>query len=210
MAVSPDVRYSVSLIASTLGSSAAASRKCSIDAVNESNGWWTSRSRSRITANIDLCGSRSSAGTDARERRVPQVGDVERGDRHEVAEVEQRPGVLHVVLGERGEFGGLLVAQFLEQQRPQMRRHRVLHFEPHDFAEPPLEHLLLDHLQQVFGFVGGREVEVRVARHPERVPPHDLHPREQRAEIGADQLLERHELVGAPERAPTAGGSSGL
>ena len=68
---------------------------------------------------------------------------------------------------------------------------RVLDLEPHDFAEPPLEHLLLDHLEQVFGFVGGREIEIRVARDPERVPPEDLHPGEQRAEIGADHLLER-------------------
>ena len=83
-----------------------------------------------------------------------------------------------------------------------MRRHRVLHFEPHDFAEPPLEHLLLHHFEQVFGFVGRREIEVRVAGHSERVPPHDLHAGEERAQVRADQLLQRHELVGAAERHP--------
>ena len=58
--------------------------------------------------------------------------------------------------------------------------------------------LLLDHLEQVFGLVCRRQVEVRVARHPKRVPPQDLHPREERAEVRADHLLERNEWFARP------------
>ena len=51
-----------------------------------------------------------------REWRVAQIRDVERGDRHEITEVEERPGVLHVVLGQRGQLRRLLIAQLFEQQ----------------------------------------------------------------------------------------------
>ena len=108
------------------------------------------------------------------------------------------PGVVHFAIRERRDLGILGVAQFVEQQRAQRGGHVGLHLEPHHFAEPALEHLLLDHREQVFRLLAVRDLEIRVARDAERVRAEDLHPREQRAEMRADHLLERHEVIRAP------------
>ena len=59
---SPDVRYRVCLIVRTSGSSAACDTNRSTEAVNDSYGWWSSRSPARITANTST-GSSSSGGS---------------------------------------------------------------------------------------------------------------------------------------------------
>jgi hypothetical protein len=66
---------------------------------------------------------------------------------------------------------------------------------PNDLAEPALEHLLLDRREHVLRLLEVRELEVRIARHPERIPAEDLHPRKERLQVLADDVLERHELV---------------
>ena len=69
--------------------------------------------------------------------------------------------------------------------------HRTLDLEPHDLAEAPLAQLLLDGHEQV-GRLFLLDRQVGVARHPEEVVLDDLHAREQRVEVGGDDLLEQH------------------
>jgi hypothetical protein len=66
----------------------------------------------------------------------------------------------------------------------------------------------LDRGEQVVGFVD-LQVEIEVARHPERVHRHDLHPREQHVEVGGDHLFLRDEpfAVGQREQARMFGGT---
>ena len=52
MGLSPEVRYSVCLIASTCGSFAACSRNAWTLVANDSYGWWTSTSARRIAAKM--------------------------------------------------------------------------------------------------------------------------------------------------------------
>ena len=102
IAVSPDVRYSVILIASTWSSRAASSRNRSTDAPNESNGWWTSRSRSRMTSKMLALGSRSSGGVAAMNGGSRSAGRSSVASAAQIAEVEQPPGVDDVALGRGG------------------------------------------------------------------------------------------------------------
>ena len=74
-----------------------------------------------------------------------------------------------------------------------------LDLEPDDLAEAAAAQLLLDRLQQVVGLVG--DVVVGVAGDPEERVVDDLHAREQRAEVGGDQVVERDQGVAA---SPTA------
>ena len=131
------------------------------------------------------------------ERRVLELRQVEQGERHEVAQVEQRARRVHLAVRERRDLGIFGVAQLVEQQRAQCGGHVGRHLESHHFAEPALEHLLLDHREEVFRLLAVRDLEVRIARDAERVRAEDLHPREQRAEMRADHLLERHEVIRA-------------
>ena len=64
---------------------------------------------------------------------------------------------------------------------------------PHDLAEAAAAQLGLDGLEQVVGLVG--DLEVGVARDAEHAAVDDLHAREQRVEVGGDDLLERDERV---------------
>ena len=70
-------------------------------------------------------------------------------------------------------------------------RHRALDLEPHDLAEASLAQLLLDGHQQV-GRLFLLDREVRVAGDAEEVVLNDLHAREQRVEVGGNDLLEQH------------------
>ena len=63
--------------------------------------------------------------------------------------------------------------------------------EAHDLAEAPAAQLGLDGAQQVVGLVG--DLEVGVARDAEEAVVDDLHAREERVEVGRDDLLERDE-----------------
>jgi hypothetical protein len=74
--------------------------------------------------------------------------------------------------------------------------------DPDHLGEPPITHFLLDEAQQVFRLVPVVDLQVGVARDPERVPAEDLHPRKQRLQVCADDLLERNERVGRREGHP--------
>ena len=65
--------------------------------------------------------------------------------------------------------------------------------EPDGLAEAPAAQLGLDRLQEVVGLVG--DLEVGVARDAEEAVADDLHAREQRPEVGGDDVLERDEGV---------------
>src|SRR5689334_10038106 len=80
----------------------------------------------------------------------------------------------------------------------QVWRHVALDLEPDDFAEATLEYLLLDRGEQILRLVD-RKLEIGVACNPERVPVHDLHAREQRAQVRSDHLLQRHEFARATD-----------
>ena len=131
------------------------------------------------------------------ERRIVQLGDVDRGQFHQVAQLEQRAHFVHVAVGERRVRRQAVVAQLVQQQRARLLGHAGLDLDAHHFAEATPEHLLLDRREQVIRLFGRRQLDVRVARDPEGVPVPDLHPREERAQVRADHLLERHEVVRA-------------
>ena len=92
------------------------------------------------------------------------------------------------------------------QQRARRVRHRALDLEPDDLAEAALAQLLLDRHQQV-GRLFLLDREVGVARDPEEVVLEDLHAREQRVEVGGDDLLEQD--VRPLRRPPIRRGSTG-
>ena len=72
-----------------------------------------------------------------------------------------------------------------------VRAHLAVDLEAHDLAEAPPAQLGLDRAQQVVGLVG--DVEVGVARDAEEAVVDDLHPGEERVQVGRDELLERDE-----------------
>ena len=80
--------------------------------------------------------------------------------------------------------------------------------EAHDLAEAPAAQLGLDGPQQVVGLVG--DLEVRVAGDAEEAVVDDLHAREQRVEVGRDDLLQRDEGQVRRRRAATKRGSISL
>ena len=83
--------------------------------------------------------------------------------------------------------------ELAHQQLEHVLRHRLLDLEPHGRAEPAPLQLLLERLQQVVRAVV--DLEVGVARDPERVVLDDLHAREELVEVGGDHLLEGHEAA---------------
>ena len=137
------------------------------------------------------------------ERRILELGQVQRRERQQVGRVQQPGHLVEVVGGERPGGRLLLLAELRQQQLAQRRRHRRVHLDPHHLGEPPVAHFLLDQAEQVVGLVViVVDLEVGVAGDPEGVPAQDLHAGEERLEIGADDLLQRHELVGRDQRHP--------
>src|SRR5262249_38548950 len=134
-------------------------------------------------------------GRRRREGRILDERQIQSGNARQVAQVEQLAGVLNVPLGKTATLRHVVLAKLVEQQRAQVRRHVVLHFDANDLAEPSLEDLLFDRREQIFRLFD-RDVEIGVARDPERIPRGDLEAREERAEVRADDLLERNEVEG--------------
>ena len=87
----------------------------------------------------------------------------------------------------------LLQAHRRDELRAKARVHARLDLEAHHLAEAAAAELLLDGLEHVVGLVG--DVVVGVAGDPEERVAHHLHPREERAEVGGDQVVEGHERV---------------
>ena len=104
-------------------------------------------------------------------------------DLPERAEVEQRVVHVDVVAPE---------LELLQQQVERALRHAAVDLEAHRVGEPaPALQPGLDRREEVLGLVL-LEIEIGVARDPERAPREDLHPREEPLEMGADHLLDRH------------------
>ncbi len=122
---------------------------------------------------------------DRRVRRVAKLIVAGKGDDlHQVAEVDQAVDLIDLI-GGRVERGRQLIAQPLA--------HVGVDLEPHHLAEATPAQLLLDRLKNVVSLVG--DVVVGVARDPEERMVDDLHPREQRPEVGGDQRVERNQGV---------------
>ena len=103
--------------------------------------------------------------------------------REQPGQVEHPADLVAVVLAE---------AEAAQQQRLRRVRHRPLDLEPDRLAEAPAAELLLDRQEQVVGLVL-LDREVGVARDPEEVVLLDLHPGEQRVEVGLDDLVDQDE-----------------
>ena len=118
---------------------------------------------------------------DRRVRRVAQLAEAAQpGHVPQVRHVEQAVDLVELALVDLQR-----VAQLLAQPGA----HLPVDLQPDDLAEAAPAKLLLDRLQQVVGLVG--DVVVGVAGDPEERVVGDLHPGEQRAQVGGDQVLER-------------------
>ena len=113
-----------------------------------------------------------------------EIGPVELGDRPQSGQVEHAADVVAVGLGQ---------TQAALQQGAGRRRHRALDLEPDGRPEAAAAELLLDGEQQVVRLVL-LDLEVGVAGDPEEVVLLDLHAREQRVEVGLDDLVDEHEV----------------
>ena len=122
---------------------------------------------------------------DARPGLVLQVRAVEAQQRPQAAQVE-RPGHHVEVL--------VVEVELPLEELTDLVGHRGLDLEAHGLAEAPAPQLHLDGGQQVVGLLL-LEGEVGVAGDPERMVLHHLHAREERVEVGGDDLLERHEAL---------------
>ena len=89
---------------------------------------------------------------------------------------------------------GLAETEPAQQEVAGVGRHRPLDLEPDGLAEPPPAKLFLDREQKVVGLVL-LDREVGVAGHPEEVVLLDLHAREQRVEVGLDDLVDEDEAM---------------
>ena len=118
----------------------------------------------------------------AHPRLVLEVGPVEVGQLRHVGQVEHAVDAEHLAVAD---------VERVDQPALHARRHVVRDLEPHHVAEPAPAQLDLHRLEQVVGVV--RNLEVGVARDPERGRLDHLHAREQaRQEVG-DHLLERED-----------------
>ncbi len=184
---SPDVRYSVCLIASTFGSAAAWARKCWTLVEKESYGWCRRMSRSRSTAKKSV-GLALSTSASARGVRPAKRGNCRSGRSRSATTL--RPV--------RSSGAGKLVdlgvhdPELAHQQLAHLAGHVGGQLEPDRRAEPAPQQLLLQGLEEVLGVVL-LDLEVLVAGDPERVVLHDLHPGEEVVQVGGDELLERNE-----------------
>ena len=135
-------------------------------------------------------------------RWIAQLGDVHRRDPHQIAEVEESAGLDHVGFGERRHLLRLLFLQLTENQLTKLHRRTLLQLDAHYLGESPLEDLLLDRAEQVVIVIEHRQLEVRVPDDAKGAEAAQLHPREERPQIGADQLLQRNEVVLFTKRHP--------
>ncbi len=122
-------------------------------------------------------------GRDRGERLVLQLRPVERGDGPQPVEVEGPPDDIDVVVGE---------VELPGQQFAHLVGHGLVDLEAHRPPEPAPAQLHLDRGQQIVGLVL-LEGQVGVAGDPEGMVALDVHAREERAEVGGDDLVERYE-----------------
>ena len=187
MGESPDVRYRVCLMASTCGSAAACCRNACTEVENESYGWCSRMSRSRILANMSagvaLSTSASWRGVEATNRGNCRAGAVQVRDEVEAGRVQRRGQLVDLVLGD---------VELADEQVADARADAVGDLEAHRRAEAAAQQLLLHGLEEVLGVVL-LDLDVLVAGHPERVVLLDDHAGEQLLEVLGDDVLDGHE-----------------
>ena len=184
--LSPEVRYSVCLMASTCGSFAACSRNACTLVANDSYGWWTSTSRladrrEDVGAAVLLAraGRRSAVvGTCA---RVVQLGPIDLGEVEQAAQIERTGQAVDLLRGD---------VELADQQVEREVVHVVADLEADRRAEAAPQQLGLERLDEVLGLVL-LDHDVLVAREAERVVVEDLHAGEEVFEVVRDELLER-------------------
>ena len=188
MGLSPPVRYSVCLIPSTAGSSAACADE-GLDRGGEGVVGVVHQHVALAQQGEELGRVVRHHGQAGRRHRRPrlavQVGTVQGVDAPEPAQVERRADPEDAV-GTHLELG--------RQQVRQLLAHVGLDLEAERLAEAAAAQLHLDGHEEVVGLVLF-EGEVGVAGDPEGVVVPDGHPGEQRLQVGRDDLLERHEAL---------------
>ena len=113
--------------------------------------------------------------------RVPQLAEAaQRGHVPEVGHVEQAVDLVELALVD---------LQRVAQPFAKPRAHPAVDLEPDHLAEAAAAELLLHRLKKVVGLVG--DVVVGVAGDPEEGIVGHLHAREERLQVGGDQVLER-------------------
>ena len=90
------------------------------------------------------------------EWRITQLSDLERRERHQVAQVQQRTGLHQFWICERAHFFRLILTQLLHEQLSKRLRHAAFHFDAHDLREATLEDLLLDKREKIVVVFGVR------------------------------------------------------
>ena len=157
-------------MARTSGSSAAVWMNRSTEVAKLSYGWWRSMSPSRITSKM-FRGAASRAGVAGMERRVPQLGNLERG---EASAGRRCPAGRRPRRGRRavsGRAGGSCCSlNSARSSCAQRRGHRGVHLDAHHLGEAPVPDLLLDQAEQVLRLVAVVDLEVGVPGDPEGVP----------------------------------------
>ena len=129
-------------------------------------------------------------GIDAERRlrgpgRIAQLADRQRGDLEQAGIVEHVRQLVDVALAQveaRSEAVADLAARTFAE------------LEPHDRLEPPLPHLLLDHLLDAVVAVF-LDRDVGIARHAEQRGGFDLDAGEQAGSVDPHQLLQRDEAA---------------
>ncbi len=123
------------------------------------------------------------------------------GKGEEVRRVEHPFHLVDILGGQRRTPLGLLGGEFSQQHVANRGRHIRRDLDPGDEAEPAVPDFLLDDAEQVLRLVLVH-LDVRIPRDAEEVPADDRHTREELFEVGADQLFQRHEMIGRPHRHP--------
>ena len=194
---SPEVRYSVCLMASTSGSPAACSRKACTEVEKESYGWCSSTSRLAQGREDVGRGRRLDLGQVAvgagDELLVLQLGPVEGGDAEQAGEVQRA--------GQRVDLG-LGDLQLAHQQVEDLAVDGLLDLQAHRRPEAAPHELLLQGLEEVLGVVL-LDLQVLVAGEAEGVVLQHLHAREQLLQVRGDDVL--HGDVAAAGRPPGSG-----
>lgn len=113
-------------------------------------------------------------------RRVVQFGAIELREVEEAAEVERRGQPEDLALGD---------VELAHEEAERHIVHVVGDLETDGRAEPAAQQLLLERFDEVLGLVL-LDLDVFVARHAEHVVGHDLHAREEVAEVVRDEVFE--------------------
>ena len=188
--LSPEVRYSVCLMASTCGSRAACSRKpCTlvverlVRVVDEDVG--LADRLEEVGAAVRLRGLERDRGR-RHVRRVAQLGAIDLREVEQAAQIERSGEAVDLLRGD---------VELADEQVERQAVHVVADLEADRRTEPAAQQLGLERLDQVLGLVL-LDRDVLVAGEAERVVVEDLHAGEEVLEVVRDELLERQEPHG--------------